>query len=119
MEDSYILMQKPLTELTLQDLLPHLRKIVSEEVKKAVVQGMPLALAGTENEIEEEISLHPEKYVIGLDGLAELLHVCPKTAFNYSKSGKYDPAIERIGNKILVNKKIALLIAKGMYVPSE
>ena len=104
MEESNNPMQKPLVELTLQDLLSHLRRIVCEEVKKAAVQRAPLSIAGAGNETEKDISLHPEKYAIGLEGLAKLLHVCPKTAFNYCKSGKYDPAIERIGNKIFVKK---------------
>ena len=63
---------RPLQELTLKQVLPYLREIISEEVKIKRNPIHPL-FSGLSNEITENILNNPERYTFGMAGLAEAL----------------------------------------------
>ena len=107
---------KPLSELTLQDVAPYLRELIKEEVNGCLLdKKLPPVLSGIRNSTIEHFLSNPDLYTIGLKGLAELLHCSIKSAYNYKKSGMYDPAIHKIGKRFVINKEIALEIATGKY----
>ena len=94
---------RPLQELTLGDLLPYFRKIISEEVKTKTTP-IPLKYSGINNDITERILQDPERFTFGMAGLAEVLHCSIKTAYNYRSTGEYDPAIIKFGKRIIIDK---------------
>jgi hypothetical protein len=49
-----------------------------------------------------------EKYVYGIDGIAELFKCSRKTAQRIKSSGRIDKAIKQLGRKIVVDAKLAL-----------
>ena len=108
---------RPLQELTLKEVLPYFRSIISEEVK-ILANPVPLKLSGIDNEITEKILLDPARYTFGMVGLAEVLHCSVKTAYNYRSTGEYDPAIIKFGvsdwskvQPLLNNSKYTLVLA--------
>ena len=103
---------RPLQELTLKQVLPYLREIISEEVKIKRNPIHPL-FSGLSNEITENILNNPERYTFGMAGLAEVLHCSIKTAYNYRSTGDYDPAIIRFGKRIIIDKVKATEIAQA------
>ena len=103
---------RPLQELTLKQVLPYLREIISEEVKIKRNPIHPL-FSGLSNEITENILNNPERYTFGMAGLAEVLHCSIKTAYNYRSTGDYDPAIIKFGKRIVVDKVKATEIARS------
>lgn len=110
---------KPLCELTLEDVIPYLRQIIREEVSNCINKKEKLPnIAGIKNSTAEDILANPHLYAFGLRGFADLLHCSIKTAYNYKRSGKYDPAIHRFGKTYIINKEIALEIATGKYKTS-
>ena len=102
----------PLQELTLKDILPYLRRIISEEVK-AKPNPIPLKLSGIRSEITETILNEPDRYTFGMVGLAEILHCSVKTAYNYRSTGEYDPAIIKFGKRVIIDKVKATEIAQA------
>lgn len=102
----------PLQQLTLKDILPYFRKIISEEVKTKPKQ-MPLKLSGIRSEITETILNDPDRYTFGMVGLAEVLHCSVKTASNYRSTGEYDPAIIKFGKRVIIDKVKATEIAQA------
>ena len=102
---------RPLQELTLKQVLPYLREIISEEVKIKRNPIHPL-FSGLSNEITENILNNPERYTFGMAGLAEVLHCSIKTAYNYRSTGDYDPAIIKFGKRIIIDKVKATEIAQ-------
>ena len=116
MENSKDITTRPLSELTLQDVLPYLRRMVNEEVGNCMRnKEIPPVLSGIRDSTVEHFLQNPQYYTIGLKGLAELLHCSVKSAYNYKRSGLYDPAIHKIGKRYIINKEIALEIAPGKY----
>lgn len=103
---------RPLQELTLKQVLPYLREIISEEVKIKRNPIHPL-FSGLSNEITENILNNPERYTFGMAGLAEILHCSIKTAYNYRSTGDYDPAIIKFGKRIVIDKVKATEIARS------
>lgn len=103
---------RPLQELTLKQVLPYLREIISEEVKIKRNPIHPL-FSGLNNEITENILNNPERYTFGMAGLAEVLHCSIKTAYNYRSTGDYDPAIIKFGKRIVIDKVKATEIARS------
>ena len=103
---------RPLQELTLKQVLPYLREIISEEVKIKRNPFHPL-FSGLSNEITENILNNPERYTFGMAGLAEVLHCSIKTAYNYRSTGDYDPAIIKFGKRIVIDKVKATEIARS------
>lgn len=103
---------RPLQELTLKQVLPYLREIISEEVKIKRNPIHPL-FSGLSNEITENILNNPERYTFGMAGLAEVLHCSIKTAYNYRSTGDYDLAIIRFGKRIIIDKVKATEIAQA------
>ena len=103
---------RPLQELTLKEVLPYFRSIISEEVK-ILANPVPLKLSGIENEITEKILLDPARYTFGMAGLAEVLHCSVKTAYNYRSTGEYDPAIIKFGKRVIIDKVKATEIAQA------
>ena len=103
---------RPLQELTLKQVLPYLREIISEEVKIKRNPIHPL-FSGLSNEITENILNNPERYTFGMAGLAEVLHCSIKTAYNYRSTGDYDPAIIKFGTRIVIDKVKATEIARS------
>ena len=103
---------RPLQELTLKQVLPYLREIISEEVKIKRNPIHPL-FSGLSNEITENILNNPERYTFGMAGLAEVLHCSIKTAYNYRSTGDYDPAIIKFGKRIVIDKVKATEIARS------
>ena len=103
---------RPLQELTLKQVLPYLREIISEEVKIKRNPIHPL-FSGLSNEITENILNNPERYTVGMAGLAEVLHCSIKTAYNYRSTGDYDPAIIKFGKRIVIDKVKATEIARS------
>lgn len=103
---------RPLQELTLKQVLPYLREIISEEVKIKRNPIHPL-FSGLSNEITENILYNPERYTFGMAGLAEVLHCSIKTAYNYRSTGDYDPAIIKFGKRIVIDKVKATEIARS------
>ena len=103
---------RPLQELTLKQVLPYLRGIISEEVKIKRNPIHPL-FSGLSNEITENILNNPERYTFGMAGLAEVLHCSIKTAYNYRSTGDYDPAIIKFGKRIVIDKVKATEIARS------
>lgn len=103
---------RPLQELTLKQVLPYLREIISEEVKIKRNPIHPL-FSGLNNEITENILNNPERYTFGMAGLAEILHCSIKTAYNYRSTGDYDPAIIKFGKRIVIDKVKATEIARS------
>ena len=99
-------------ELTLKEVLPYFRSIISEEVK-ILANPVPLKLSGIENEITEKILLDPGRYTFGMAGLAEVLHCSVKTAYNYRSTGEYDPAIIKFGKRVIIDKVKATEIAQA------
>ena len=102
----------PLQALTLKDILPYLRRIISEEVK-AKPNPIPLKLSGIRSEITETILNEPDRYTFGMVGLAEILHCSVKTAYNYRSTGEYDPAIIKFGKRVIIDKVKATEIAQA------
>ena len=102
---------RPLAELTLGEILPYIRRIISEEIK-AKKKTIPLSYSGISNEITERILQDPERFAFGMAGLAEVLHCSIKTAYNYRSTGDYDPAIIRFGKRIIIDKVKATEIAQ-------
>ena len=102
----------PLQELTLKDILPYLRRIISEEIK-AKPNPIPLKLSGIRSEITETILNEPDRYTFGMVGLAEILHCSVKTAYNYRSTGEYDPAIIKFGKRVIIDKVKATEIAQA------
>ena len=102
---------RPLAELTLGEILPYIRRIISEEVK-AKKKTIPLSYSGISNEITERILQDPERFAFGMAGLAEVLHCSIKTAYNYRSTGDYDPAIIKFGKRIIIDKVKATEIAQ-------
>jgi hypothetical protein len=102
----------PLAELTLGEILPYIRRIISEEIK-AKKKTIPLSYSGISNEITERILQDPERFAFGMAGLAEVLHCSIKTAYNYRSTGDYDPAIIRFGKRIIIDKVKATEIAQA------
>ena len=116
MDDRQAIAARPLSELTLGEVLPYLRRMVSEEIERGKQDhAVPAVFSGIMNSTMEHYLKNPHCYTIGLKGLAELLHCSVKTAYNYKRSGLYDPAIHKIGKRYLINKEIALEIATGNY----
>ena len=103
---------RPLKELTLKDILPFLRQIISEEVKTKT-KPIPLKMSGVKSEITESILNDPERYTFGMVGLAEVLHCSVKTAYNYRSTGDYDPAIIKFGKRVIIDKIKATEIAQA------
>ena len=103
---------RPLQELTMKQVLPYLREIISEEVKIKRNPIHPL-FSGLSNEITENILNNPERYTFGMAGLAEVLHCSIKTAYNYRSTGDYDPAIIKFGKRIVIDKVKATEIARS------
>ena len=103
---------RPLQELTLKDILPFLRQIISEEVKMKK-NPIPLKMSGVKSEITESILNDPERYTFGMVGLAEVLHCSVKTAYNYRSTGDYDPAIIKFGKRVIIDKIKATEIAQA------
>ena len=103
---------RPLQELTLKQVLPYLREIISEEVKIKRNPIHPL-FSGLSNEITENILNNPERYTFGMAGFAEVLHCSIKTAYNYRSTGDYDPAIIKFGKRIVIDKVKATEIARS------
>ena len=103
---------RPLQELTLKQVLPYLREIISEEVKIKRNPIHPL-FSGLSNEITENILNNPERYTFGMAGLAEVLHCSIKTAYNYRSTGDYDPAIIKFGKRIVIDKVKATEMARS------
>lgn len=103
---------RPLQELTLKQVLPYLREIISEEVKIKRNPIHPL-FSGLSNEITENILNNPERYTFGMAGLAEVLHCSIKTAYNYRSTGDYDSAIIKFGKRIVIDKVKATEIARS------
>ena len=103
---------RPLQELTLKQVLPYLREIISEEVKIKRNPIHPL-FSGLSNEITENILNNPERYTFGMAGLAEVLHCSIKTAYNYRSTGDYDPAIIKFGKRVIIDKVKATEIAQA------
>lgn len=102
---------RPLAELTLGEILPYIRRIISEEVK-AKKNTLPLSYSGISNEITKRILQDPERFAFGMAGLAEVLHCSIKTAYNYRSTGDYDPAIIKFGKRIIIDKVKATEIAQ-------
>lgn len=102
---------RPLQELTLKEVLPYFRSIISEEVK-ILANPVPLKLSGIDNEITEKILLDPARYTFGMVGLAEVLHCSVKTAYNYRSTGDYDSAIIKFGKRVIIDKVKATEIAQ-------
>ena len=102
----------PLQELTLKDILPYFRRIISEEVKSKP-NPIPLKLSGIRSEITETILTEPDRYTLGMVGLAEVLHCSVKTAYNYRSTGEYDPAIIKFGKRVIIDKVKATEIAQA------
>lgn len=112
MDHQQNIITKPLNELTLEDVIPHLRQLIKEEVGNCLnSKEIPSYLSGIKDSTIEHLLANPRLYVVGLKGLADLLHCSLKSAYNYKRSGKYDPAIHRIGKRYIINKEIALEIA--------
>lgn len=103
---------RPLAELTLGEILPYIRRIISEEIK-AKKKTIPLSYSGISNEITERILQDPERFAFGMAGLAEVLHCSIKTAYNYRSTGDYDPAIIKFGKRIVIDKVKATEIARS------
>ena len=103
---------RPLQELTLKDIRPFLRQIISEEVKTKT-KPIPLKMSGVKSEITESILNDPERYTFGMVGLAEVLHCSVKTAYNYRSTGDYDPAIIKFGKRVIIDKIKATEIAQA------
>ena len=104
---------RPLQELTLGDLLPYFRKLITEEVK-AQKNSIPLTFSGIEDGITEKILKEPARYTYGLAGFAEVLHCSVRTAQTYKKSGHYDKAITKFGNKLVIDRVKVLEIAQQL-----
>ena len=102
---------RPLAEPTLGEILPYIRRIISEEVK-AKKNTLPLSYSGISNEITKRILQDPERFAFGMAGLAEVLHCSIKTAYNYRSTGDYDPAIIKFGKRIIIDKVKATEIAQ-------
>ena len=106
---------RPLQELTLGDLLPYFRKIISEEVRTKPTH-IPLKFSGINNDITEKILQDPERFTFGMAGLAEVLHCSIKTAYNYRSTGEYDPAIIKFGKRVIIDKVKATEIAQAQGI---
>ena len=116
MESNEDITVRPFSELTLKDVTPYIREIIKEEMTNCMVERkLPPFFSGIKDSVIEHFLSNPELYTIGLKGLAELLHCSIKSAYNYKRSGKYDPAIHKIGKRFVINKEIALEIATGKY----
>ena len=102
----------PLQQLTLKDILPYLRQIISEEVKPKP-KRIPLQLSGINSEITATILNDPDRYTFGMVGLAIVLHCSVKTAYNYRNTGAYDPAIIQFGKRVIIDKVKATEIAQA------
>ena len=103
---------RPLQELTLKDVLPFFRQIISEEVK-IMKNPLPMKISGMKNEITQNILNNPERYTFGMVGLAEVLHCSVKTAYNYRNTGEYDSAIIKFGKRVIIDKVKATEIAQA------
>ena len=109
MESNEDITLRPFSELTLKDVTPYLRELIQEEMSNCLVnKKLPPAFSGIKDSTIEHFLTNPELYTIGLKGLADLLHCSIKSAYNYKRSGKYDPAIHKIGKRFVINKEIAL-----------
>jgi hypothetical protein len=106
---------RPLQELTLGDILPYFRKIISEEVRTKT-NPIPLKYSGIKNDITERILQNPERFTFGMVGLAEVLHCSIKTAYNYRNTGDYDPAIIKFGKRVIIDKIKATEIAQAQGI---
>lgn len=116
MESNEDITLRPFSELTMKDVTPYLRELIQEEMSNCLVnKKLPPAFSGIKDSTIEHFLTNPELYTIGLKGLADLLHCSIKSAYNYKRSGKYDPAIHKIGKRFVINKEIALEIATGKY----
>lgn len=94
-------------ELSLDELLSVMRKIISDEVNKCLkTNELPPDISGLENSFADNVAKHPRKYAFGLSGLAKFLHCSERTAYTYMKSGKYDAAIRKLGRRYVIDKAL-------------
>ena len=74
------------------------------------IEFIQLIKAANEDIIDDK--QEDEKYVYGIAGIAELFHCSLPTANRIKKSGRIKKAITQVGRKIVVDKKMAMELAK-------
>lgn len=62
----------------------------------------------TESSMSVNVNAIDEKYVFGLNGIAELFGCSKSTAQTIKNSGKINKAVTQVGRKIVVDAKLAL-----------
>ena len=80
---------RPLQDLTLGDILPYFKRVVSDEIKN-YYERIPATYSGVSEEISARILRDPTRYTFGVYGMAEVLHCSLRTAQKYKNSGNYD-----------------------------
>ena len=104
---------RPLQDLTLGDILPYFKRVVSDEIKN-YYERIPATYSGVSEEISARILRDPTRYTFGVYGMAEVLHCSLRTAQKYKNSGNYDEAIFRVGSRYIVDRIKVLEIAQEL-----
>ena len=104
---------RPLQDLTLGDILPYFKRVISDEIKN-YYENIPVSFSGASEEISARILSDPTRFTFGLDGMADVLHCTVRTAMRYKKTGKYDEAIFRVGHRYVIDRIKVLEIAQNL-----
>lgn len=112
MEDMKVdIESRPLQELTLGELLPYFRKMITEEID-ARGREIPLQYSGMEGEITEMILKDPARFTYGMDGMADTLHCSVRTAYKLKRTGDFNGAIFKFGGRYVIDRVRVLEIAQ-------
>lgn len=76
------------------------------------IEFIQLIKAANEDMFDDKPEDDEDKYVYGIAGIAELFHCSLPTANRIKKSGRIKKAITQVGRKIVVDKKMAMELAK-------
>jgi hypothetical protein len=104
---------RPLQDLTLGDILPYFKRVISDEIKN-YYENIPVKYSGVSEEISSKILSDPTRFTFGLDGMADVLHCTVRTAMRYKKTGNYDEAIFRVGHRYVIDRVKVLEIAQQL-----
>jgi hypothetical protein len=94
---------RPLQELTLGDILPYFRKMITEEIE-VKRKEIPLQYSGMEGDITEMILKDPARFTYGMEGMADTLHCSVRTAYKLKSSGDFEDAVIKMGGRYIIDR---------------
>ncbi len=104
-----------LSKLTLGEVKEYFSNIIEdvvEEVVEAKKKEIPSGYSGMKVNLAEGIQKNPERYVYGMEGMAQALHCSVRTAHKLKKKGYFKDAIIKVGGKFIIDRVRLLEIAK-------